>query len=177
MSVLTNISAKWTMGNLGDLTTPTSAQQYVLGGVLSFSVSDKTAVTKYLYCKAHTGLTAYQPYVVTYGATAGAEVVSAAPVTLAAPGALVVTPQVAVTTGYYFWGMIQGDGKVLMTSETYAVGDFLQILNAGTALVVDGSTGSTVQLVNSSAICKEAGTTAVARKCYFLGASAVVAGS
>ena len=175
MGNLTNISAKWTMGNIGDLTVPTSTQQYVLGDVLSFSDSDYTAVKKYQYCKAHTALTAYQPYVITYGATAGAEVVSAAPVTIAAPGALVVVPQVAVTTGYYFWGLIAGDGKVLMISETYAVGDFLQILNAGTALVVDGSTGSTIQLVNSSAICKEAGSTAVARKCMLLGNVAVVA--
>ena len=62
-----------------------------------------------------------------------------------------------------------------MTAEAYVVGDFLQILNTGTALVVDGTSGSTVQLINSSAICKEAGSTAVARKAYLLGQNAVVA--
>ena len=177
MSNLTNITGLSTLGNVGDLAVPTSTQQYPLGMTVTIVDSDYLSIKEYIYMKSHTTLTAYQPYVMTFGSTAGAEVVSIAPVTLAAPGALVVVPQVAFTSGYYGWFLMKGDGKVLMTSETYAVGDFLQVLTTGTFLVVDGSTGSTVQLVNSSAICKEAGTTAVARKCLLLGYPAVVAAS
>jgi hypothetical protein len=177
MGNLTNITGVSTIGNIGDLTTPSSTQAYPLGTIIALTDSDYTSVKEYMYVKSHTALTAFQPYVLTFGSTAGAEIVTIAPATLAAPGALVVVPQVAFTSGYYGWVLIKGDGKVLMTSETYAVGDFLQILNTGTALVVDGSTGSTIQLINSCAICKEAGTTAVARKCLLLGSTAVVAAS
>lgn len=165
------------IGNIGDLTTPTSDRQYTVGRVITLKDTDYTTEKKYMYVKSHAALTAYQPYIVSYSGTSGAEFVTAAPATLAAPGSLVCVPQVAVTSGYYCWVQIQGDCKVLMTAETYAVGDFLQILNAGTALVVDGTSGATVQLVNSSAICKEAGTTAVARKAFLLGERAVVAAS
>jgi len=165
------------LGNISDLTTPTSTQEYKLGLVVSVEDSDTKIINQYMYVKAHTALTAYQPYVLNYGSTAGAEFVTAAPATLAAPGSLVVVPQVAFTADYYGFVLIKGNGKVLMTAETYAVGDFLQILNTGTALVVDGTTGSTVRLVNSCAVCKEAGTTAVARNVFLLGISAVVAGS
>ena len=177
MGNLTNISAKWTMGNIGDLTTPTSTQQYVLGDVLTFSDSDYTAVKKYMYVKSHTALTAYQPYAIAYGSTAGAEVVTAAPLTIAAPGAYVCVPQVAFTSGYYGWVLIQGDGKALMTSETYIVGDMLQLVTTGTTLVVDGTSGNSPISANTCAVCKEAGSTAVARKMMLIGQMAVIAAS
>ena len=167
-----------------DLVTPTSTQKYTLGRIVevkekanSSSETASLAVKKYIYVKAHTGLTAFQPYVLGQGSTAGAEVVTAAPATLAAPGQQVVIPQVAFTTAYYGFALLQGSGKVLMTAETYAVGDFLQVLNAGTALVVDGTSGSPAKLVNSCAICTEAGSTAVARACYVIGEKAVTAAS
>ena len=168
--------------NETDLTTPTSAQKYPLGTIVeivekanSSSETASLAVKKFIYVKSHAGLTLYQPYVLGKSSTAGSEYITAAPATLASPGQKVVIPQVAFTSGYYGFVLFEGDGSVLMTAETYAVGDFLQVLNAGTALVVDGTTGSTVELVNSTAICKEAGTTAVARKCYLFGTKAVTA--
>ena len=154
----------------GDITVPSAAQKYVLGETFT-NASGQT----FKYVKSHAALTAFQPYCEAFSAVAGAQVKTAAPATLAAPGELLIVPQVAVTSGYYFWGLIAGPGKVLMTSETYAVGDHLQVLNAGTALVVDGSTGSTAKLVNSTAICTEAGTTAVARGVYLFGEKAVTA--
>ena len=165
-----------------DLITPSSTQKYKLGTIVEVvekaAISSETAsyaVKKYIYVKSHAGLTAYQPYVLLEGSTAGAEIATAAPSTLAAPGQKVVVPQVAFTSGYYGFVLFEGDGKVLMTAETYAVGDFLQILNAGTALVVDGTSGSTTKLVNSCAICKEAGSTAVARNFYLFRDKAVTA--
>lgn len=166
-----------------DLATPTSTQKYPLGMIIDVTEkpapnSTETAskaVKKYIYVKSHGALTVYQPYVLTESSTAGAEVQTAAPATLAAPGQKVVVPQVAFTSGYYGFVLLEGDGKVLMTAETYAVGDFLQILNAGTALVVDGTSGATAKLVNSCAICKEAGSTAVARNFYLFRDKAVTA--
>lgn len=160
--------------NNDDLTIPSSSQKYPVG--LIFAVDTGNGYSKkYMYVKSHTALTAYQPYVLDYSATAGSQFITGAPATLAAPGRTVVIPQVAFTSGYYGFVLIEGDGKVLMIAETYAVGDHLQILNTGTALVVDGTTGSTAFSVNSCAICKEAGTTAVARNLFLIYRQAVVA--
>lgn len=168
------LSTRIALGNIQDLSTPTATQQYKLGTIVKVLDDSKTAESEYMYVKAHTGLTAYQPYVLNYSSTSGAEFRTAAPATLTAPGSLVVVPQVAFTANYYGFVLIKGDGKVLMSAQTYAVGDFLQILNAGTTLVVDGTTGSPVRLINSCAICKEAGTTATARNVFLFGISAVV---
>ena len=170
-----NVVLNYSQLNEKDLITPTANAKYPLGHQIALFDAVSKARKVFKYVKAHAALTAYQPYVVSTAATVGSEVITGAPATLAAPGLLVCVPQVAFTSGYFGFVLVEGEGKVLMTAETYAIGDFLQILNAGTALVVDGTTGSTVQLVNSSAICKEAGTTAVARKTYLLGNPAVVA--
>ena len=165
-----------------DLTTPTATQKYTLGQVIevkekanSSTETASLAVKKFMYVKAHTGLTAYQPYIIAFGATAGAEVVTAAPLTLLAPGSLIGVPQVAFTTAYYGFVQISGTCNILMTAQTYVVGDYLKVLTAGTAAVVDGTSGSTVITTASIGICKTAGTTAVSRSCYLLGAKAVVA--
>jgi len=162
-----------------DLTTPSSTQLYKLGKVIAVEDSGTKVTNRYMYMKAHTGLTAYQPYVISFGATAGAEVITAAPPTggLGAPGCQVVVPKVAVTTAYYFWGLIEGEGSVLMTAETYAVGDFLQVITAGTAMVVDGTTGATTFSANTCPVCRAAGTTAVAKAMYLINRYAVIAAS
>lgn len=163
------------IGNIGDLTTPTSTAQYPLGFVKTFKDNTNNIVAEYIYVKSHTTLTAYQPYILDVDGTAGAQYMTIAPATIAAPGVQVVIPQVAFTSGYFGFVLLSGLGKVLMTSETYAIGDALQILNTGTALVVDGSTGSTVTSVNTCAVCAEAGTTAVARSVMLWKRQAVVA--
>lgn len=166
------------LANIKDLTVPTSTQgPYQLGKEISIFDTASKAVKKYKYMKAHGALTAYVPYVVSASSTAGSEVITAAPATLGAPGSLVVVPQIDVTSGYYFFGLIEGDGKVIMTAETYAVGDTLQVLNTGVAVAVDGSTGSPAITVNTCAICKEAGSTAAARNMYLIGRLAVIAAS
>lgn len=162
------------LGKIDDLTIPTATQEYPLGSVVVIEDEDSKALKKYIYVKSHTALTQYQPYIIGVSATAGAEVITSAPATLGAPGSLICIPQVAFTSGYYGFVQIEGTANCLMTAETYAVGDYLQILNTGTALVVDGTTGSTVISENSSAICKEAGTTAEAKSVYIIGRPAVV---
>lgn len=158
-----------------DLITPTSTQLYPLGYIQTVQDPDKKAVKKYMYVKSHNTLTAYVPYAITYSSTSGSEVITAAPSTLTAPGQLLCVPQVAFTSGYYGFVLIEGDGSVLMTAETYAVGDFLQVINAGAAAVVDGTSGAAAITTASFAICKAAGTTAVSRAAYLFGQKAVIA--
>lgn len=162
-----------------DISTPTETRKYPLG--LEITVQDSSSTTgslngtqKYKYIRAAgAALTINQPYVVELD---NANVWKAgSPVTLAAPGALVGIPQVAFTSGYYGFIQTEGECEGLHIAETYAAGDHLQLLSAGTALVVDGSTGSTVQTVNTCAITVDAGTTAVAGTIILLGARAVVA--
>jgi hypothetical protein len=170
-----SLQTRFALGSINDLITPTSTQDYPLGEVIKVYDDDTKVVSEYIYVKSHGALTQYQPYVLDYDGTDAYEVITKAPATLAAPGAKVVVPQVAFTSGYYGWALKKGEGKVLMTAETYAVDDHLQILNTGAALVVDGTTGSTAFSVNTCAVCKEAGTTAVARDCYLIDRQAVVA--
>ena len=168
------------LGDISDLTTPTSTQKngYYLGQVVQILDSTTKTIKSYMYVKSlSAGMTAYQPYAITYGSTAGAEVITIVPFTLAAPGSLICVPQVAFTASYYGFVQIEGDAKVLMTAETYAVGDFLRAINSGTYLHVDGTSGATTQTVNSCAICKENGSTAVARKCWLFGTSQAIAAS
>jgi len=157
-----------------DLTTPSSTAKYPLG--LEVSVLDSSAssgIKKFMYVKSHGALTVNQPYVLSISNTG--YFVSAAPATLAAPGSLVVVPQVAFTSGYYGFVQFEGECECLHIAETYAAGDMLQVLNAGTALVVDGSTGATAFSVNTCGITVDAGTTAVAKTIILYGKPAVVA--
>ena len=166
------------IGDMSDLTTPSSTRKYALGKIVTVEDDDYQVRQQFIYVKSHTTLTAYQPYVLNYGSTAGAEVVTAAPLTNSAPGSQVVVPQVAFTSGYYGFVQIEGDCKALMTTETYALGDILQLVTAATTLVVDGSTGSTTWSTGQQcAICREAGSTAVARKIYLIHKLSTIAAS
>ena len=151
-----------------DITVPTAASQYPLGLEVSIHVgSGDTRLYKYI--QAHAALTQYQPYILNQ---TGVTLKSGAPATGAGK---VVIPQVAFTNAFFGFVLMEGEGKVLMISETYAVGDKLEILNTGTALVVDGTSGATVDGVKSQAVCMESGTTAVSRNVYVMGFKADIA--
>jgi hypothetical protein len=155
-----------------DLTTPTLAAAYPVGSTVRISNGLGYPDSVFVYIKAAGALTAYQPYVFDlgiYGAT------NSSPVTLGAPGAIVIVPQVAFTSGYYGWVLMKGYGKVLHIQETYVAGDMLQLLSGGAALVVDGSSNSTIKSVNTCGITVGAGTTAVAKTVVLNGEQAVVA--
>ena len=168
------------LASQSDLTVPTLAKNYAykLGTIIEAEDSDNIGVVcKFMYVKSHAALTAYQPYEIAYSVS-GTEVITAAPLTCAAPGVQVCVPQVAFTSGYYGFVLIQGTGKALMTTETYALGDILQLVTTASTLVVDGSTGATtLSTGNACGVCREAGSTAVARKVYLIGNMAVIAAS
>lgn len=136
-----------------DLTTPSSAiGPYPLGFV--WEVQDDAApnaVKKYMYVKSHTTLTQYQPYTVVFANTSQAEVVTAAPVTLAS-GVTPCIPQVAFTSGYYGFVQIFGACSALLANETHVAGDYLELLTTGTTLIVDGTSGSTAYSAKGIAI-------------------------
>lgn len=134
-----------------DLTNPSSTRKYELGARYVDN-SDTNAIKKeYVYIKAHGALTQYQPYQLSVVNTAGAEVSTKAPATTAS-GATVVAPQVAVTSGYYAWVPYKGIVTVL-TTDTFAAGDYAEVLNAGTGLILDGgASGSTAEGAGSVGI-------------------------
>jgi len=163
------------MINETDLSTPTSAQKFPLGAIIDVADPSTKAIKKFMYVKSHGALTQYQPYQINIGITSGSEVITAAPATLAAPGKLIGVPQVAFTSGYYGFVQIQGNATCKKSSETYASGDHLQVLNAGTTAVVDGTSGSTAESVNSFAIVGATGSAAASVAVYLKGEPAVVA--
>jgi hypothetical protein len=138
-----------------DLTNPSSTRKYELGARYVDN-SDTNAIKKeYVYIKAHGALTQYQPYQLSAVNTAGAEVSTKAPATTAS-GATVVAPQVAVTSGYYAWVPYKGIVTVL-TTDTFASGDYAEVLNSGTGLILDGgASGSTAESANSVGIATTA---------------------
>lgn len=155
-----------------DITTPTSAQKYPMGlKIQVYPDANPANVTEYIYIGATGALTVNQPYVLTLSATGFTQ---KAPATLGV-GVFVVVPQVAFTSGYFGFVACRGECEGLHGTETYAAGDYLQILNTGTTFVVDGSTGSTTQAVTSCAMVVDAGTTAVAKTIILLGNQAEVA--
>lgn len=170
------LTTRFALGNKLDLVTPTSAQEYKLGMIVEIATSSPQ-VTKYIYVRSHGALTQYVPYVLDFGSTSATEIVTAAPATLAAPGRQVVIPQVGFTTTYYGFVLLEGEGKAIMTAETYEDGDHLQLLTTGTELNVDGTSGSTVFTVNTCAICGETDSDAVARDIHLINRQAVVAGT
>lgn len=128
-----------------DLTTPTSSinPAYKLGAIYTLADSDNpNAVKQFMYVKSHTTLTVYQPYTVVGTGTSGSEFITAAPATLGGY-VTVCIPQVAFTSGYYGFVQIFGQCIAKLANETHVAGDYLELLNAGTTLIVDGTSGST----------------------------------
>lgn len=137
-----------------DLTTPTSSinPAYKLGAIYSMADSDNPSTVKlFMYVKAHTTLTVYQPYTVVCTNTAGAEVTTAAPATLAGY-VTVCIPQVAFTSGYFGFVQIFGQCTAKLSNQPHVPGDYLELLNAGTTLIVDGTSGSTAFTTNGVAV-------------------------
>ena len=171
------INLRTALGNHSDLTTPTSTQEYKLGTVVEWEDTASKAVKKYIYVKSHGALTAYVPYIITNSSTAGSEVITAAPINLAAPGQKVCVPQVAFTSGYYGFVQTEGDATVAIGTETYAVGDFLEVVSAAVVFAVDGTSGSTARSFRSMGVCKAAGSAAANISAYLIGDQAVIAAS
>jgi hypothetical protein len=138
----------------GDLTTPTLEKNptYPLGAIYNVvDTNNPSAIEQFMYVKSHAALTQYQPYTVVGASTASAEVVTAAPATLAS-GVTVCIPQVAFTSGYYGFVQIFGACTAKLAAETHVAGDYLELLTTGTTLIVDGTSGATAFSAKSVAV-------------------------
>lgn len=127
--------------------------------------------TTYRYIKAASALTANQPYVL---------VNDAAGVTTAAPATSTVTkyigvPQVAIASGSYGWVAVKGLCKA--KTGIQAKGDTLEVINSGTTLIVDGSSGSPAETANTVAISCEAAAAAATVEVCLLGKRVAIAAS
>ncbi|RPH74536.1 hypothetical protein EHM76_03395 [bacterium] len=127
------INNRIALGNIRDLSTPTSTQQYKLGSIVEVEDTTTNAVKRYMYVKSHTGLTAYQPYLITNLASSASQWITAAPATLASAVNLIGVPQVAFTSGYFGFVLISGRCSVLV-DRAVTSGWTLECLNAGTSL-------------------------------------------
>ena len=155
--------------DIDDLERPSEDQKYPIGLELCFVDPDTQTTKKFKYIQSHDALTQYQPYIFDH---TGIQLKTGAPAT---GHAQLGVPQIAFTSGYYGFVQCYGESTVLKTVQTYAVGDHLEILNAGTALVVDGTSGATVQSAKSVGVSMTAGTTAQAITAFLFGYPADIA--
>ena len=94
------------------------------------------------------------PYQINYTDTAGQEYTAVAPATLAFPQRIAV-PVVGGTVGLQ-WFQIGGLISALVDGTAdVASGDFVRVINAGTAFIVSGGT-ATVQAIDDSAMAQAA---------------------
>lgn len=137
--------------DVDELTTVSITQLHRMGEIVEVATSLTAQPSKYMYVKASgAALTAYQPYVISQTATIKKGV---APAT-SSVAKIIGVPQATIADGSY--GYVCIGGPCTVKTYTAAVNDHLEVLNAGTYLVVDGSTGSTAETANSVAICAQA---------------------
>ena len=127
--------------------------------------------TTYKYVKAAANLTAYQPYVLVHNADG---VTTAAPATSTVVK-LVGIPQAAMTSAMFGWVAIEGLCKA--KTGIQAKGDTLEVINGGSTLIVDGSSGSPAETANTVAISCEAAAAAATVKVQLLGKRVAIAAS
>jgi len=157
-----------------DLTTPTVAPKYPMGSTVTTINKNNGGVSKHkkwMYVRAGGTLVADTPYIIDF---TNAEVSTKVGVTGA--GRLAI-PATAFTDNYYGFIQIEGECSCAVINETVAVADHLQLLNTGTAVVVDGSTGSTVELVTSCAVATAASSDTGTSSIYLIGSKADIAAS
>ena len=127
--------------------------------------------TTYKYIKASAALTAYQPYVLVEKAS---EIGTASPAT-SSVSKIIGIPQTAIASGSYGFVAIKGLCKA--KTGIQAKGDTLEVINSGTTLIVDGSSGSPAETVGTVAISAEAATAAATVDVVLLGKRVQIAAS
>ena len=127
--------------------------------------------TTYKYVKAAANLTAYQPYILVDNADG---VTTASPATSTVIK-LVGIPQANISANLYGWVAVKGVCKA--KTGIQAKGDTLEVINSGTTLIVDGSSGSPAETANTVAISCEAAAAAATVKVNLLGKRVAVAAS
>ena len=140
--------------DLDSLDTPSATKEYPLGTILSVNDTSKGGESQFMYVKSHAAFaTTGTPFEIQAGSGGDAEVVTAAVAEIVS-GAKIGFNTTAVGSGEYFWAQIAG--VLTAAAATVAVGDHVEVLAAGTTVVVDGTTGSTVQSTKSIGIAKTA---------------------
>ena len=145
--------------------------KYNIGAEITAADSDTGFTTTYRYIKASAALTAYQPYVLVEKAE---EVGTASPATSSVTK-IVGIPQAAIASGSYGFVAVKGICKA--KTGIQAKGDTLEVLNSGTTLVVDGSSGSPAETAGTVAISAEAAAEAATVKVVLLGKRVTIAAS
>ena len=147
---LNNISAV----DLDDIEKESATKKYPLGTVINVNDTSKGGVSQFMYVKAHAAFaTVGTPFAIECGSGGDAEVVTAAP-TEQVSGVKIGFNTVAITSGYYFFAQIAG--VITAAAGTVAAGDHVEVLAAGSTVVVDGTTGSTAHSTKSIGIAKTA---------------------
>lgn len=147
-----------------------SAAQYAPGTEITVSNGVEIPTT-YKYVKAAADLTAYQPYVLVHNADG---VTTASPATSSVIK-LIGIPQAAMATAMFGWVAIGGLCKA--KTGIQAKGDTLEVINSGTTLIVDGSSGSPAETANTVAISCEAAAAAATVKVNLLNKRVAIAAS
>lgn len=141
--------------DLDSLDTPSSTKEYPLGTVLPVNDTSKGGESQFMYVKAHAAFaTIGTPFEIQSGSGGNAEAITSAPATIVS-GAVLGFNTTAVTSGYYFWAQTAGI-LVAAAAAGIAAGDHVEVINAGTTVIVDGTTGSTTQTTRSIGIAKTA---------------------
>lgn len=141
--------------NIDDLNSSSATMKYPIGATVCIKDEDKAQPDEYIYVKAHAAFaTAGTPFAIECGSGGSAEVVTAAP-TAQASGVKLGFNTSAITSGEYFWAQIGGE-LTAAASAGIAAGDHVEVIAAGTTVIVDGTTGSTVHSTKSIGIAKTA---------------------
>lgn len=113
--------------------------------------------SEFVYLQVPATTAAGTPLVVTYDGDEEVLVKGVAPATLAVYQEIAIVPRLAGASAEFMWCQVKGICQALVHGGTdVAKDDYLEVLNAGTALVMD----STARSTNSVAIACEAYTTA-----------------
>ena len=140
--------------DLDSLNAGSTTKEYPLGTILPVNDTSKGGESQFIYVKAHAAFaTVGTPFEIQAGSGGDAEVVTAAVAEIVS-GAKIGFNTTAISSGEYFWAQIAG--VLTAAAGTVAAGDHVEVLAAGTTVVVDGSTGSTVQSTKSLGIAKTA---------------------
>lgn len=148
-----------------------SVAKYNAGAEVTVAADGVSIPTTYKYVKAAANLTAYQPYVLVNNADG---VTTASPAT-STVAKIIGIPQVAIASGSYGWVAIAGACKA--KTGIQAKGDTLEVINSGTTLIVDGTSGTPAETANTVAISLEAAAAAATVEVALIGKRVAIAAS
>lgn len=145
--------------------------KYNAGAEVTIAADGISIPTTYKYVKAASDLKANQPYVLVDNADG---VTTAAPATSTVIK-LIGIPQVEIATAYFGWVAVKGACKA--KTGIQAKGDTLEVINGGSSLIVDGSSGSPAETANTVAISMKAAAEAGVAEVNLIGKRVAIAAS